>query len=218
MSFEKLMSELTQLQTDQESLAKALPADDGKDEAKIQAAAAEGGLGDGDADDMGGAPDGDADDASVAKGKPMAKSFQLTLEDGTTVDAQDGTEMVKALQDQITATETTMAKALGQAVDLIKGQGEMIKSLSERIAKLSGEGRGRKAVLSVVERPSPDASTATMAKSHAQPSGVTPDAFFAKALVAQREGRISGSDIALAETMLNRGQQIPAEIVQRVMA
>lgn len=209
--FEKLMGELSQLSTEQGELAKALPADDGKDEAKIQAAAEEGGLVDGDADDKGGAPDGDADDKG---GAPMAKSFKLMLDDGTELEAQDGTEMVKALSDRLDKTDENLAKALSSAVSLIKGQGEMIKSLSDQVKKLSGEGRGRKTVVSVVEKPEPGA---TMAKSH-QPEGLSHQQFFAKALAAQREGRISGTEIAVAETYLNRGQEIPAEIVQRVMA
>lgn len=206
-AFEKLMGEIADLGADQESMAKALPADDGKDEKKIQAAAAEGGS-DGDAGDNGGPGDGDADD----DGKPMAKSFKLTLEDGTELEAQDGAELVKALSDRLDATETSMAKALGSAVDLIKGQASLIKSLSDRVAKLSGEGRGRKTVVSVVEKPGPGAST--MAKS--EPAGMSTDVFFAKALTAQKEGRISGSDISLAETCLNRGEPIPAHIIQRV--
>ena len=204
--FDKLMGELSQLSTEQGELAKALPADDGKDEAKIQAAAEEGGLGDGDDDNNGGSPDGDADN-----GAPMAKSFELTLEDGTKIQAQDGTEMVKALSDRLDANEANLAKALGSAVSLIKGQGEMIKSLVDQVKKLSGEGRGRKTVVSVVEKPEP-----TMVKSH-QPDGLSLDQFFAKALAAQKEGRISGTEIAVAETYLNRGQEIPAAIVQRVM-
>lgn len=209
--FDKLMQELSGLQADQEQMTKALPADDGKDEEKIQAAAAEGGLGDGDGDDKGDKLDGDADDKG---GAPMAKSFKLTLEDGTEIDAQDGTEMVKALSERVETAESNMTKALGAAIDLIKGQGEMIKSLGDQVKKLSGEGRGRKAVLSVMEKPEPS----TMAKSHQQTEGVSHDQFFTKALVAQREGRISGTEIALAETYLNRGQEIPAALVQRVMA
>lgn len=207
--FDKLMEELKGLQADQDLMTKALPADDGKDEEKIQAAAAEGGSdheepdGDEDGEGMG---DGDADDAS------MAKSFKFTLEDGTEVEAQDGTALVKSLQDRVDQTEQTMAKALETAVGLIKGQGDLIKSMQDQIKKLSGEGRGRKAVVSVVEKP----VAGTMAKSM-QPEGVSPDEFFAKALTAQREGRISGTDIALAETMLNRGQPIPEGILKRVM-
>lgn len=207
--FEKLMGELSQLASGQAELAKALPADDGKDEEKIQAAAAESGLGDGDADDMGGKPDGDADD----EGKPMmAKSFKFTLEDGTEVEAQDGTELVKSLQVRVEKAEGNMTKALDAAVNLIKGQGELIKSLSDQVKKLSGEGRGRKAVVSVTEKTS---TTETLAKSQQNP-GMSADQFFAKALDAQRAGRISGTEIAIAEACLNRGEQIPEGIVQRV--
>ena len=208
MSFEKLMAELSSLSTDQETMAKALPADDGKDEQKIRAAAEDGGLGDGDADNNGGMPGGDNDDG----GKPMAKSFKFTLEDGTEVEAQDGSELVKSLGERLDATETTMAKALGQAVDLIKGQGEMIKSMQDQIKKLSGEGRGRKAVVSIVEKPGP--GEGVMAKSESQ--GMSHEQFFAKALTAQKEGRLSGTDIAIAESCLNRGEAIPANIVARV--
>lgn len=205
--FEKLMGELSQLGTDQELMTKALPADDGKDEEKIQAAAAESGLdGDGDGDDKGGKPDGDADD------KPMAKSFKFTLEDGTEVEAQDGSELVKSLHERIEKNEGEMFKALETAVTLIKGQGELIKSMQDQIKKLSGEGRGRKAVVSVVEKPA--ATEGVMAKS--EPTGMSHDQFFAKAFAAQREGRISGTEIAIAESCLNRGEAIPESIVQRV--
>jgi len=208
--FDKLMGELQALTTEQAELAKALPADNGEDEEKIQAAAAEGGAGDGDGD-KGGMPDGDADD----KGQ-MAKSFMVTLEDGTQVEAQDGTELVKSLVERINAKEGVMAKALEQTLNLVKGQADMIKSLSEKVAKLSNEGRGRKAVVSVVEKPAPDANTGTMVKSH-QGGSVSHDEFFAKALTAQKAGRISGAEISLAETLLNRGQKIPDDLVTRVM-
>lgn len=218
--FDQLMTELSQLGQDQEQMAKALPADDGKDDANIQAAAAEGGLGgEGGGEAAAGAGEGgeaaDADKDKGGEGAAMAKSFQITLDDGTVIEAQDGTEMVKALGDRLSTTETMMAKALGDTLALVKGQAEMIKSLGEQVKKLSGEGRGRKAVLSVIEKPAPAA--ATMAKSQ-QAEGVTPEIFFAKALDAQKAGRISGVDIAVAESCLNRGVAIPENIVQRVMA
>lgn len=214
--FDKLMGELQALQADQSEMAKALPADDGKDDEKIQAAAAEGGL------DAGAAGAGEGGEGAAGEGEgegapQMAKSFQLTLEDGTTIEAQDGAEMVKALGNRLTATESNMAKALGGAIDLIKNQAEMMKSMQVQMTKLAGEGRGRKAVLSVVEKPVPGAASTVMAKSLA-PEGVTPEVFFAKALAAQKEGRISGTDVAVAEASINRGEQVPAHIVQRVMA
>lgn len=210
--FEKLMQELGTIQTDQETMTKALPAEDGKDEEKIQAAAADGGLGDGDADDEGGKGDGDADDKG---GKPMAKSFSFTLEDGTVVEAEDGTELVKSLHERVEKTEGSMVKALETAVGLIKGQGELIKSLTARVEKLSGEGRGRKAVVSIAAKP--ESTTETMAKSLA-PEGMTTEQFFAKAMDAQKAGRITATDISVAETYLNRGQPIPAHLVARVTA
>lgn len=208
--FEQLMGELAQLGQDQEQMVKALPADDGKDEDKIQAAAAEGGL------DIG--AEGAEAEAAAGKGEkePMAKSFSLTLEDGTVIEAQDGAEMVKALGDRVTMSEANFAKALGGALNLIKGQAELLKSMQGQMTKLSGEGRGRKAVLSVVEKPAPGAAAANMAKSM-QPEGMSSETFFAKALDAQRAGRVSGSDIAMAEASINRGEAIPAGIVQRVM-
>lgn len=201
--FEKLMGELSQLGTDQETMTKALPADDGKDEEKIQAAAAESGL------DV----DNEQEQEGEEEGAPaMAKSFKFTLEDGTEVEAQDGSELVKSLQARVEQNEGNMFKALETAVGLIKGQGELIKSMQDQIKKLSGEGRGRKAVVSVVEKPVP--GEGVMAKS--QPAGMSHDEFFAKALTAQREGRLSGTDIAIAESCLNRGEAIPLNIVQRV--
>ncbi len=210
--FEKLMTELGELSTEQATMTKALPADDGKDEQKIQAAAGEGGS-DGDADDKGGKPDGDADDNGEGD-KPMAKSFKFTLEDGTEVEAQDGTELVKALSDRVEVLEggnVELTKALETAVGVIKGYSPLIKSLQDQISKLSGEGRGRKTVVSVSEKPEPQ----TMAKS--EPAGMNHETFFAKAMVAQREGRLSGTDIALAEACLNRGEAIPQSIVARVV-
>jgi hypothetical protein len=211
--FEKLLGEIADLATEQESMAKALPADDGKDDENIQAAAAEGGSdGDGDADDAGGPADGDADDKGGEKG--LTKSFTIKLEDGTEVEAQDGTELVKSLTARIEKSEGDLAKALESTVGLIKAQGVMIKSLTEQVKKLSGEGRGRKTVVSVVEKPV--AGNQPLVKSEA-PEGLTADQFFAKALSAQKEGRISGTDIAIAETHLNRGEPIPAHIIQRVV-
>lgn len=221
MSFEKLMEDL-------ELLAKAQPdadADEDGDakiaaaageDAAAEAAAASGGEGGDDADlgedDAG--PDVGGDDD---EGEPMGKSLSFTLEDGTTVEAIDGTELVKSLIHRVEITEADMTKALGTAVDLIKSQGEqlkeqseLIKSLQEQVKALAGEGRGRKAVVSVTERPS------VLKKS--EPEGITPDQFMAKAIDAMRAGRLTGHDVARAESYLNRGMDVPADIVARVAA
>lgn len=198
------MSKFDELLGELETLAKAQPAEDGDD--KIVAAAAEGGgQVDGDENGEGGESMGD---------DPMAKSFEVTLADGTKVQAQDGTALVKALQDRIDSTETVMAKALESAIGLIKSQGAQIEALSGKVKALSNEGKGRKAVLTVT--PKPAAGGETMAKS--QPEGITPEEFMAKALDAQKLGRLTGLEVSVAEAHLNRGQQVPVEIIRKVAA
>src|SRR5690606_10978380 len=210
MSFEKLLAELQELQSDQEDLQKALPDDSGEDDEKIRAAAEDGRTHDPDVE-----PDsdrGEREDDEVDEGEVTVKSFTLKLDDGTEIEAQDGTELVKALTARLDKTEASMKGALETAVSLIKKQGDMIKSLSERVAKLGGEGRGRKAVVSVVERPNPGS---TLSKS--DPASTTGEEFLAKALDAQKAGRITSLDVATAEACLNRGQPVPASIIQRVV-
>lgn len=210
MSFEKLLAELQELQSDQEDLQKALPDDSGEDDEKIRAAAEDGRTHDPDVE-----PDsdrGEREDDEVDEGEVTVKSFTLKLDDGTEIEAQDGAELVKALTARLDKTEASMKGALETAVSLIKKQGDMIKSLSERVAKLGGEGRGRKAVVSVVERPNPGS---TLSKS--DPASMTGEEFLAKALDAQKAGRITSLDVATAEACLNRGQPVPASIIQRVV-
>jgi hypothetical protein len=224
MSFEKLLSDLDELQ----KLQKSAPADDQldaegegaadvSDDADIAAAAAEGAdAGDHaepDADDFGGEPDGDADD------ELMGKSFRFTLEDGQEVEAVDGTELVKSLMARFDAfgstvaqKEEAMTKALGAAVDLIKSQGEAIASLQTEVKRLASEGRGRKAVVSVAEKP----AAGTMMKS--EPAGISGEEFMAKALSAQKVGRITALEVSKAEGYLLKGLAVPADIVNRVLA
>lgn len=203
--FDKLMSELNSLSEAQGEMTKALPVpNDGEDEKKIQAAAADGGV------EMP-AADGDDDEGDKEKGEkePMTKSF--TDADGNVVEYEDGTLLVKALTARVDAAEAGFAKAMEQVTTIIKGRDEIIKSLTDQVSMLSGQGRGRKAVLSIVEKP----NATMLAKSEV--AGISHKEFFAKAFTAQSEGRITGLDISIAETSLNRGEPIPAGILSRVM-
>ncbi len=211
--FEKLIGELDTLQ-------KAIPAEDGTGDAKIQAAAGNGGEGDPDnkkgaTAEGDGTGDGDGDD----KGDGMAKAMDVTLADGTKIKAVDGTEMVKALTDRIDGTELVFIKAMGQAVDLIKSQaakltaqGEMIKSLQADFAKISAAPSGRKTLLTVHEK---SVAVDPMAKS--QPEGMEPEVFMTKALDAQKAGKITGQQVAAAEAALNRGWQVNPQTVAAVL-
>ena len=214
--YEKLLEEL-------ETMAKAMPGDDAADDDKIAAAAANANPdadGDGDNDVTGEHIEPDGDEGAGAEGgdgdgdETMGKSFALKLEDGTELEAIDGTELVKSLMARVESNEGTVMKALGTAVELIGKQGDMIKSLQDEVKKLSGEGRGRKAVVSVSEKP---VAGATMAKSQGAAEGLSANEFMAKALAAQASGRLTGLDVARAESALNKGLPVPQDVVNRVI-
>lgn len=194
-AFDALLGEL-------DTLTKAIPAVvDGDD--KI--ANADAGNNDDDEEDKEG---GDA---------PMAKSFVVKLEDGSEVEAQDGTELVKSLMGRIDNNEETLAKALGSAVNLIKVQGEqlaqttaLVKSLQSKVSELSGEGRGRKTVVSIHEKPAN-----VMAKS--EPEGLTAQEFMTKSNAAFDAGRISGKDLTVIDVSIRNNQAIDQSLVAKVL-
>jgi len=195
-NFDALLGEL-------ETLAKggadAGAADDSKDKAD-------------DADDKG----GKGDDADADK-SDLNKSLKVTLEDGTVVEAEDGTELIKALTVRLDTTEGTFVKALTSAVTLIKSQGELLKAqgqkietLTKSIETLGGQGRGRKTVVSIHDPQS--------GAKEAQQEGITPTEFMTKALSACRAGKITGNELSIAEGSINRGLQVSPEIVQKVLS
>lgn len=215
-AFDALLAEIGGLAGETEALAKAMPADVGaeddenededegmapapagedtaEDDEKIKAAAAEG------------------DDG----GKPFGKSFTLKLDDGTEVEAVDGADLVKSLIARVEANEGSVKGALEQTLGIIKAQGEMLKSLAGEVAAFKASGKGRKAVLSIAEKPA--AAVDPLLKSTAD-EGITGEAFMAKALAAQAAGQITGREVATAESFINMGQTPPVEIVRAVMA
>lgn len=198
------MSQFNELLSELQTLAKAQPAE-GDD--KIVAAAAEGG-GQGSSDE-----EGDEAGEAAAGEETMGKSMQVTLANGEVVDAVDGTQLVKAMQDRLDANEATLTKALEMTVGLLKSQGAQIADLSAKLKAVSSEGKGRKATLAIMEKA--PVGGADLTKS--QPNGIGAEEFMVKALDAQRSGRLTGLEVSLAEANLNRGQPVPANIIAKVM-
>jgi hypothetical protein len=215
--FEQLLGEL---QAENEALTKALPADDSKDDKKIQAAAGEGGgEGDGEGEGEGeeGEGEGEGEDAT-----PFGKSLSLTDAEGNAVDAIDGTELVKSLMEDIGALkgkvgehESTMAKALESTLGLVKTQTALIKSLTARVDELAGKGRGRKTVLAVSEKVA--AGAAPLAKSQAE-EGLTAQEFLAKSDAAFSAGRITGLEFTTIDVSLRSNVAIDTALVSKVLA
>ena len=212
MSYEALLEEL-------ETLQKSMDQGDSDDE-KIAAAAA---AGDQDEDDEHDEPDGDEGMDGEGDGDgdgdegPMAKSFSFQLDTGEVVEAIDGTELVKSLQGEVallkseretaaTQTDKVFQAVLGQ----LKSQGQLIKSLSTQLEKLSSEGRGRKSIA---------APSAAMAKSMgADAGGLTPDRLLAKANAAFDAGRINGKELTVIDVSLRHGAALDDGLMARVLA
>lgn len=210
--FDALLADLTALKDDGEAMHKSYaPADDKADDQNIVAAADDKGNGDLD-DDGTNDKTGKPVDKKEGEEAPMGKSFDLTLDDGTKVEAFDATELLKALGARQDGVETALTKALTITVDTIKTQGDMIKSLQADVTRLANAGRGRKTAVTLVDKVDP----ASLAKS--EPTGMSPGEFMAKALTLQEAGKLTGLEVSRAESYLNRGLEIPADIRSKVMA
>ena len=216
-AFQGLVDDLKSVGEETTTLAKAV---EEKGEAIAKQAADEKGEG-ADKDDAEIAANAAEADAAKAKeegegeGEQMAKSYTLTLEDGTTVEAVDGGELVKSLINRLERNEAETKEALGTAVTVIKGQGELLKSMAAQIDMLSGQARPRKAVLNVTEKPAP---AADLAKSEAPTNTINSEELMAKAMTAQAAGRVTGHDIAVAEQMIQMGQQPSDGFLRAVLA
>lgn len=199
--FQALLGEL-------DTMTKAIPAAGVADDKKIQAAA-------GVDDDKNKEGEGEE---GIGGAAPLAKSMQVTLADGTVIEAEDGTELVKSLFARVDGQEDLMVKALGGAINLIKVQGEqlaatnaLVKSLQIDLAKLGNQGAGRKTMVSVHEQVS------EMTKSmQQQPQGPTPQEFLAKANTAFSAGKITGHEFTVIDVSLRQQEAIDPALFAKV--
>ncbi len=218
--FDALLAELA-------PLAKAMEAPEG--DAKIKKAASEAG-----AEDIEQPPARDDNGDEGIEQPPvradgdeegLSKSFQVTMPDGSTQEAYDGTEMMKAMRVRLTAVAgqaddvaAELEEARGELaksftasaglLGLIRSQGDLIKSLQGDVARLGATGTGRKVALSV----------------HEKAAGVVPAAaalvagpsIMAKAMTAYAAGNLTSGEIARLESHLGRGNPVPADIAERL--
>lgn len=219
--FEKLLGELDDLDAQAAEMRKALESGADETDEQIQAAAdagdGAGGEGEG-ADD--GKKAGDGEGAGEGEGgeaeEGLGKSFMIELENGEKVEAFDGTKMLKSLQAKVAASdqrytelEQRSTEALEKATGLIKQQSEMLKSLQTTVQELQNAGRGRKAVITMA-----DGGNGQPLKKSEELTGPQ---FMAKALEAQGKGLVTGHQVALMESYLNRGTAIPQDLVDKVL-
>jgi len=132
----------------------------------------------------------------AAEEEPMKKS--LLLSSGEEIEFLDGTELIKSLTDRVDNQDEALTKILQSTTEIVKSMQAEIDGLKESVQKLSASGRGRKTVLSVTDP--------------AAPAGVSPQEFMAKAMDAQKAGRLTALQVSVAEGYLQRGLDIPAPI------
>ena len=211
--FNELLAAIDAEAVEQSELAKSLPAADAKDDATIAAAA-----------------DGTKVDAELTEAEKAKKAGEAdltkSLGEGAgavtdeSVEVIEVDELIKSmgeLNQRFDENEGLMAKALGNTLNLVKTQGEMIKSqneliksLSTRVDALGSQGAGRKALLVATERAQPGEH---LAKSLPQVDAPKPQEILAKCLDAQRAGKLTGGDVARAESQLNHGVAIDPRIL-----
>lgn len=204
--FQALLNDLDgALAAEEDILAKAQStdaADDESDDAVIQAAA--------EGEDDGEDEPGDADTAD------LAKSFKVTLEDGSEADAFDGEALIKSFRGEIESLRTDVHGSLQQVADALTRSTKLIKSLREQNADLAAQlktigaqGRGRKSSLSVHER--------AMAGDEMRKSDTPqPAEILAKALSAQSAGRITSVEVAQIDAHLARGLSVPEPLLAKL--
>ena len=160
--------------------------------------------------------------AATAKEEPFGKSFTVKLEDGTETEVLDATEMMKALNEKNVTLgercgrlEAGLRRTLAVNAALnthVTEQAVMIKSLQADVTRIGATPAGRRTVLNVLEKP------ATTVAPPATVEGVTAEKFMGTMMKCFESGKISGSDVTIAEASLGRGVPIPDEIVARVTA
>lgn len=206
MSFDKLLAELEAAQKDNNVLAKSIPAANEEGDKKIAKASEDG-------DDK-----ENDDDEDGEEGEQMTKS--MVLDSGDEVLLVDADAMLKsldALAVKADKHEELLVKSLGQTLELVKSQGLMIKSLSDQVAKLGGQGAGRKTVLSINEKQQVTAD-GLLAKS--QPEGLTPQGFLLKSNAAHDAGKITGRELATIDVALRSNQLgvLDESLINRVLS
>lgn len=230
--FSALLTDIDGVLADEETtLAKAMApdADDAADDAKIKAAA------DGDADDDGDAdgddatddyddhnePDGDEGQPGPGDGdadnQPLTKAFEVTLPDGTEAQAIDGDALIKSFTGQMRALRAEHQQALTQLATAVSRSTKLIKSLREQNQRLVSQvsamgqaGRGRKSALNVHEKPMVGADPLAKAE------GISPATLMAKALSAQKAGRLTGTQVAELDAYVARGIPVPETLLARL--
>lgn len=213
------------------SLLKAFPAEEPKDAAntegvegddkRIAAAAKEAGA---DKNVTGDGTDGDG--KTKPEDEDLMKAFEITLADGTKMEALDGAALIKALntrlesavgviRDQYSLIETLQKRLVSQGAALRSELSEnrvMLKALQTQVAAIGKEGTGRRSTLSVLE------PVALSGAQHQQDDKPKPVDILNKALSLQSKGTFNAIDVSRVQAYVNRGLAVPDDLMRHIQA
>ncbi len=202
--FNELLAQLQAAEEEQSTLAKALPQEGGEDDEVIQAAAAEGAEGEENPEDK---DEGEGE-------KPMAKSMIVDGEEVEVIDADQLVKSLEGLKGRVDEQESVLAKGLGTLVSLVKGQGDLIKSMQAQLTKLAGQPAGRKTVLSVHER-QPAGEQLTKSQQDGQ---LTVGDFLAKSDAALQAKKITGLERTVIDVSVREGKPVDQGLIAKVLS
>lgn len=201
-NFDELLKSLAQVAEGTDTLAKAAPA--AADDKTVAAAAADSGV---DAPTM----DDDDDVEGDGDGQDFGKSLGADAEGNQMIDA---TELVKSLMARQDSTDGVLAKALTTMAGAMGKQNELIKSLQAEVRTLAGQGRGRKTLVTIADKPG--VADVLAKSSGAEDGNITPGELLAKSNAAYTAKKISGTELNTIDACLRNGWPIDAGILQKV--
>ncbi len=206
-SFDELLKSLAQVADGADTLAKAAAAApaDGEDDKTVATAAADSGVG---------APDGNPEDEEENEdGEEFGKSLGSDDDGSEMVDA---TDLVKSLMARQDSTDGVLAKAMTSMVGALSKQNNLIKSLQAEVGKLAGQGRGRKTLVTISEKPGIADVLAKSGSESAEDGKITPGELLAKSNAAHAAKKISGVELNTIDVCLRNNWPIEPSILQKV--
>lgn len=179
--------------------------------------------------------DKDKDKDKEGKGGEIAKSFEVTLADGTKAQAFDGTDALKALHAEHDILRGEVLKDNEQvlkAFDIVVGaidqhrqtivsqqaklaeQDTIIKAMNAKLEQFGAAGVGRRTVLTVAEKLTPGLTVGAGAASGGG-AQVTAGQVLMKAQSWATQGKMTFADAARVEAYQLRGLVAPQDIADR---
>lgn len=212
--FDKLIDELALVGQEQTLLAKSVSAATA-DDAAIAAAAAPAAAAA--AAPAAAAPAATATNPEDAAEEALAKSVEAmnaaaAAAGVSMIPGEDLMKSMDALGSRVGEAEGVLAKGLTAAIDLIRGQGEMIKSMQSQIHQLSSQGAGRKTMLAINER---QPTGEPLVKSEGQ---YTVGEVMAKANQAFDAKKITGLELTSLDVSLRSGQPPSKDTLAKILS